>query len=53
MIDDAVLEADEDYRFRVRVMLNMERYPALLRVLFFWRGQWQLESEWYEWSLSR
>ena len=53
VIDDAVLEADEDYRFRVRVMLNMERYPALLRVLFFWRGQWQLESEWYEWSLSR
>ena len=53
VIDDAVLSPDSDYRFRVRALLNMEQYPAVLRVLFFWRGQWQLKSEWYEWSLSR
>jgi len=53
VIDEAVLEDDESYRVRLRAMLNTERYPAALRVLFFWRGQWQLQSEWFEWSLER
>ncbi len=53
VIDDALLSADSDYRVRLRAMLNTERYPAALRVLFFWRGQWQLQSEWFEWSLER
>ena len=52
VIDDALLDADAEYRVRLRAMLNTERYPAALRVLFFWRGQWQLQSEWYEWSLE-
>jgi len=53
VIDDAVLSSDSTYRVRLRAMLNMERYPAALRVLFFWRGEWQLQSEWLEWSLER
>jgi hypothetical protein len=53
VIDDAVLSSDSDYRVRLRAMLNTEQYPAALRVLFFWRGRWQLQSEWYEWSLGR
>ena len=53
VIDDALLEPGANYRARVRAMLNTERYPAALRVLFFWRGQWQLQSEWFEWSLER
>ncbi len=53
VIDDALLSADSNYRIRLRAMLNTERYPAALRVLFFWRGQWQLQSEWFEWSLER
>ena len=53
VIDEAVLEDDQSYRVRLRAMLNTERYPAALRVLFFWRGQWQLQSEWFEWSLER
>jgi hypothetical protein len=53
VIDDAVLSTDSAYRVRLRAMLNTERYPAALRVLFFWRGQWQLQSEWLEWSLER
>ena len=52
VIDDALLDADSEYRVRLRAMLNTERYPAALRVLFFWRGQWQLQSEWYEWLLE-
>ena len=53
IIDDAVLSADSSYRVRLRAMLNTERYPAALRILFFWRGQWQLQSEWFEWLLVR
>jgi hypothetical protein len=53
VIDDALLEADRQYHFRLRAMLNTQQYPATLRLLFFWRGQWQLQSEWFEWSLKR
>jgi len=53
VIDDAVLDPDASYRIRTRVMLNMQQYPAALRILFFWRGEWQLESEWFEWLLER
>ena len=53
VIDDALLEADRDYRVRVRALLNTQQYPAPLRLLFFWRDEWQLESEWSEWSLER
>jgi uncharacterized protein DUF4390 len=53
VIDDALLLPDRDYRLRLRAMLNTQQYPAPLRLLFFWRGQWQLQSEWFEWPLER
>ena len=53
VIDDELLDADKTYRLRLRAMLNTERYPAGLRLIFFWRGEWQLQSEWYEWFLER
>lgn len=53
VIDDELLLPDRDYRLRLRAMLNTQQYPAPLRLLFFWRGQWQLQSEWFEWSLER
>ncbi len=53
VIDDALLDPGRDYRIRLRAMLNTQQYPATLRLLFFWRGQWQLQSEWFEWSLER
>ena len=52
VIDDALLEADSSYRIRLRAMLNTQQYPAPLRLLFFWRDEWQLQSEWFEWSLE-
>lgn len=52
VIDDALLLPDRPYRLRLRAMLNTQQYPAPLRLLFFWRGQWQLQSEWFEWSLE-
>ncbi len=53
VIDEAVLDPDRPYRLRLRAMLNTRQYPATLRLLFFWRGQWQLQSEWFEWPLER
>ncbi len=53
VIDDAVLDPDSTYRARLRAMLSTRKYPATLRLLFFWRGQWQLQSEWFEWPLER
>ena len=53
VIDDALLVPDRPYRVRLRAMLNTRQYPATLRLLFFWRGEWQLQSEWFEWSLER
>jgi len=53
VIDDALLQSDKRYRVRLRSLLNTQQYPAPLRLLFFWRDQWQLKSEWFEWSLER
>jgi hypothetical protein len=53
VIDDAVLEPGKRYRLRLRAHLSTRQYPSSLRLLFFWRSQWQLESEWYEWTLER
>lgn len=53
VIDDSVLSADSRYRLRLRARLSTRQYPAALRLLFFWRSQWQLESDWYEWTLAR
>lgn len=53
VIDDALLAPDRPYRIRVRAMLQTQQYPAPLRLLFFWRSQWQLQSEWFEWTLER
>ena len=52
-IDDALLTSGKSYRMRVRAMLQTQQYPAPLRLLFFWRSQWQLQSEWFEWMLDR
>ena len=53
VVDDSILEAGKTYRIRLRARLSTEQYPAPLRILFFWRDQWQLESDWFEWILER
>jgi hypothetical protein len=53
LIDDNLLAGGKPYRARMRALLQTRQYPAPLRLLFFWRSQWQLKSEWLEWSLER
>jgi len=53
VIDDALLVPGSAYRMRLRAFLSTRQYPAPLRILFFWRSQWHLQSDWYEWILKR
>lgn len=53
VIDDALLVPGANYRMRLRALLSTRQYPAPLRILFFWRSQWQLQSDWYQWNLER
>ena len=53
VIDESLLIPDRSYRVRLRALLATEQYSAPLRLLFFWRDEWQLKSEWYEWTLER
>lgn len=52
VLDVAILDPEEDYRMRLQALLSTQQYPAPLRLLFFWRDDWQLTSEWHEWSLE-
>ena len=53
IIDDVVLKPGSRYRARLRALLSIKQFEGPLRVIFFWRDQWQLKSEWYEWQLER
>lgn len=53
VIDDAILNANKRYRIRLRALLSTRQYSAPFRVLFFWRSEWDLKSDWYEWLLER
>ena len=53
VLDLSILDPDADYRMRLQAVLSTQQYPAPLRLLFFWRDDWQLKSEWFEWSLER
>jgi hypothetical protein len=53
VIDESLLIPERAYRVRLRALLATEQYSAPLRLLFFWRDEWQLKSEWYEWKLER
>lgn len=53
VLDLSILDRQADYRLRLQALLSTRQYPAPLRLLFFWRDEWQLKSEWFEWSLER
>jgi hypothetical protein len=53
VIDESLLVPDRNYRVRLRALLATEQYSAPLRLLFFWRDEWQLKSDWYEWKLEQ
>ena len=53
LIQNSSLDPRASYRFRLQALLSTKQYSAPLRILFFWRDQWDLKSEWYEWQLQK
>ena len=51
LIDAALLEDEREYDLRLRAVLDVEQFPGPLRLLAFWRRDWSLASDWYEWPL--
>jgi hypothetical protein len=53
LFDSKSLIPDANYRLRLQALLSTKQYSAPLRMLFFWRSQWDIKSGWYEWQLQR
>ena len=53
LVNDEELPNDSNYRMKLQALLSTKQYSAPLRMLFFWRSQWDIKSEWYEWQLQR
>ncbi|WP_405235222.1 DUF4390 domain-containing protein [Lentisalinibacter orientalis] len=53
VIDAALLRDDRDYRIRMRAVVDVKDYPAALRLIAFWREDWRITSDWFEWQLER
>jgi hypothetical protein len=47
------LVADADYRLDVRVGLDIEALPSLLRPVAYTSRDWNLNSEWTSWKVQR
>ena len=47
LFDSKSLIPDANYRLRLQALLSTKQYSAPLRMLFFWRSQWDIKSRWY------
>ena len=52
LLDAALLEDERGYNLRMRAVLDVEQFPGPLRLLAFWRRDWSLASDWYQWPLQ-
>ena len=52
LIDAGLLESG-NYDVRIKASLDIGDFPGPLRLIAFWRSDWELESEWYRWPLQR
>jgi len=52
VIDEALLRDDRGHRIRMRAVVDVKDYPAALRLIAFWRDDWRITSDWYEWQLE-
>lgn len=53
LIDASLLEPGADYDVRMRALLDTEDIPGPLKLFAFWRKDWSLASDWYQWHLER
>ncbi|MEO0998833.1 MAG: DUF4390 domain-containing protein [Pseudomonadota bacterium] len=53
IIDAALLDPDRRHRMRLRSTLEFRNISGPLRMLAFWLDDWDLRSDWFEWTLDR
>ncbi|MDZ7661387.1 DUF4390 domain-containing protein [Thiohalophilus sp.] len=53
LIDANLLEPGAEYGIDLRARLDIESLPAPMRPLAYISSDWQLQSDWYSWSLAR
>jgi len=53
LIDANLLEPGAKYTIELRTGLDIESLPAPMRPLAYISSDWQLQSDWYSWSLVR
>ena len=52
IVDAALLDEDRRYDVRVRAVLDTVELPGPLSFLAFWRRDWSIESDWFQWRLD-
>jgi hypothetical protein len=50
LLDATLLDPEEAYDGRLRVVLDMGNAPEALRWLLFWTDDWSATSEWFRWT---
>ena len=53
VLDANLLDPSAQYVVRLKTHLDIESLPAPMRPLAYISSEWQLESDWYSWSLVR
>lgn len=53
IIDSNILENDVEYTVNVRTRFDIESLPAPMRPIAYISKQWQLDSNWVSWPLTR
>lgn len=53
VLDAKLLNKGSTYIFKLRSFLDIESLPAPMRPLAYISSQWQLESDWYTWTLNQ
>lgn len=52
VVDAAVLDEDRRYDVRIRAVLDKNDLPGPWRLFAFWRRDFSIKSDWFEWRLD-
>ena len=51
VIDETLLEPERRYDVRMRIAIDVQELPSPLKVFAFLLSEWELTSDWYQWTL--
>jgi hypothetical protein len=53
VLDYGLMQEDQSYSVRLRCSLDIEALPTPVRLLAYVSSTWDMDSEWYQWQLTR